>query len=97
MLVHRHIIQVKPGRGPEVIEMLKAEDERTGYTDKTRIYTSNIGPVHTMIYEIEFENLSELEESWTEWWSLPETPAFMEKWNELIETGGSSETWTLVE
>jgi hypothetical protein len=66
-------------------------------THRSRIYTSNIGPFQHIVNDIEFESLAQLAEYWQDWWSREETPAFMEKWNQLIESGGSAETWNVVE
>ena len=41
--------------------------------------------------------LAVYEKAWAEWLSWPETAPFLEKWNELIEPGGSREIWELAE
>ena len=41
--------------------------------------------------------LAVYEKFWADWLAKPETPAFLEKWNELIESGGSREIWELAE
>jgi hypothetical protein len=97
MILQRLTFHVKPGRMDEVVEMLKAADEVLGSTDISRIYTPNIGQFDVVVNDLEFENLAELDALWAEWWSNPETPAFMEKWNELVDAGGGSEVWNLVE
>jgi hypothetical protein len=32
---------------------------------------------------------------WAEWNDLPTTPAFLEKWSELVEPGITTEIWNM--
>ena len=38
-----------------------------------------------------------IKKEWADWEATPEADAFMEKWVEITETGGTNEIWTLVE
>jgi len=97
MIVQRNTFRVKPGKQPEIIEMMKAAHEMLGSRNRSRIYTSNIGPFQKIVNDIEFESLAQVAEYWEDWWSREETPAFMEKWNQLIESGGGAEIWNVEE
>ena len=97
MIVHRLTIHVKQGCMEEALKMLKAARAKLDNPNIARIYTSNIGPFNQLVEDLKFENLSEYEKFWEEWWSKPETTEFMKKWNELVETGGAGEVWNLEE
>jgi hypothetical protein len=97
MLVQRLNFQLKPGNQEKAVELIKETQTMLETPHGVGIYTPNIGPFNTLVYDIEFESLAEHEEFWAKWWALPETPAFMERWNELTDVGGYSEIWTLVE
>jgi hypothetical protein len=79
----------------QALEMAKAAREKTGLTDRARIFTSSIGPFNVLVEDIEFENLSETEAFWADWWSDPDTTAFMKKWNDLVASSGGSEIWNV--
>ena len=97
MYVNRLNFQVKPGNQEKAIELIKEAQTMLETPHGASIYTANIGPFNALIYDIEFENLTEFEEFWTKWWALPGTPAFMEKWNALVDSGTGSELWNVVE
>ena len=97
MIVQRLTFQVKSGNGEKAIELIKEAKTMLAPPHGAQIYNSYIGPFNEILYDLKFENLSGLEEFWEKWWSLPETPPFMEQWNELVTDGGGSEIWTLVE
>ena len=62
-----------------------------------RILRAGISPNQEVVCELEFENLSELDKYWTEWFALPETPAFMETWNKLLVNNTTNEVWNVEE
>ena len=97
MLVNRRTFIVKRGCMEEALALLKAEKERVSHPHAGRIYTPSIGPFGVLVNEVEFESLEEYERFWAEWSASPEGAAFMEKWYDLTETGGTNEIWTLVE
>ena len=57
----------------------------------------NIGPRNDIAMEFEFAGLGEMEAFWSEWFATPESAAFMEKWNDLLEAHRNNEIWTVVE
>jgi hypothetical protein len=95
MLVNRRTFVVKRGHMDEVVALIQAEMKRTN--DKSRIYVSETGSFDTIAGEWEFESLAEYEKGWAEYFATPEATTFLQKWNELTETGGTNEIWTLVE
>ena len=95
MLINRRTFIVKRGSLDETLALLKASKQRDGVD--YRLYVSNIGPFDRIAMEFEFENLEAYEKGWAEWESTPEAAVFMEKWNELTETGGANEIWKLVD
>ena len=97
MLVQRLTFQLKPGDQEKAVEMLKEAQTMLKPPHGVGIYTPNIGPFNTLIYDILFENFAELDEFWAKWWALPETPAFMERWNALNDVSGYSEVWNVIE
>ena len=95
MIVQRLTWLAKRGHVMEAVKLAVAERERTGSTH--RIYESYFGPHNTIAVEFEFEDFEELETFWSEWSATSESAAFMEKWRDLLEPGGTDEIWTLVE
>jgi len=79
----------------EAVALSKSFAESTGIT--VRHYTPNVGPRDTLVLDDEFESLAEMESFWKEWFAKPDSPAFLEKWLALMETGGTTEIWNLVE
>jgi hypothetical protein len=97
MLVHRQTFLVKPLKQQELSELCKEGFTMNPAPHGSRIFTNYIGPGDTVVVDMEYENLTEYTDWWDKWWSLPETPAFMEKWLELVESGGSDAFWNVVE
>jgi hypothetical protein len=81
--------RAKPGRLMEMIELLKAERERIGGT--SRIYSYLYGPRDVMVNELTFETEQERQKFWDEWRVQPEAAEFLERFDRLRESGGTSE------
>ena len=96
MIVERGTFNVKRGGMEGVVALVLAEIEKSG-PPNTRVFTPNKGPRDVLAIEWEFESLAECEKFWADWLAKPETPAFMEKWNDAVERGGTDEIWTLAE
>jgi hypothetical protein len=94
MIVQRITWNVKVGCADKCVELLKAECAK--WKVKWRIYTPNIAKMDKVAGETEFESLAELEKFWTEWFASPGTAEFWKKYNELVDTGGTNETWNLM-
>jgi hypothetical protein len=97
MIVQRLNFHVKSGKGEKAIELIKEAKTIVAPPRGAQVLNSNIGPFNKIIYDLKFENFTELEAFWEKWWSLPETPGFMDRWNELVADGGGSEIWTVVD
>jgi hypothetical protein len=98
MLVHRLTFTLKMGTDQIAIEMLQEAQTILKAPHGRRIVQSYVGGTgSTIVMDLKFENLSELEAFWAEWYALPETPAFMEKWQELLAANTSNSVFTLVE
>ena len=95
MLVQRSTFKAKQGRWEELVALAKTGGDVASPPHAWRLYSSNIGPHSVVALEFEFESLGEYETYWAEWGASPERPAFIEKWNELTETGGTTEIWDL--
>jgi len=66
-----------------------------GFRGTARVSIPSFGPQGQVCWEGEFSDLAECQKFWNDWWKLPTTPAHMKKWNELVESGGTSEIWVL--
>ncbi|MFN2302656.1 MAG: hypothetical protein ACK2TV_02900 [Anaerolineales bacterium] len=95
MIVNRLTVNVKQGRMDELVELLKDARKQGGY--HVRFYQSYLGIRDQIAYEFEFEDYAAYDKFFTEWYALPDTPAFLEKWNDMTKAGGTNELWTLVE
>lgn len=97
MIVNRRTFKIKHGKEWEVVELLKAENERLQWPITSRVYMSKIAPWGQLVVEWEFEDLAAYDKYWTDWEALPETKTFMKKWLKLTRPGGTNEIWDLVE
>lgn len=95
MFAHRLTFRVKTGRMPEVVDMIKGEIAKSD--TPSRVYQSYISPSNLVIQDLEFESLGALQAYWAEWFAKPETAAFLQKWNELVEGAVTNEVWQIVE
>ena len=97
MIVNRVSVRVKSGRRDEVVDLLKAERANLDDPSTMRILTSNTGAAwNTLVYELISESLADSEQGWQEWGARPETPAFFEKWLQLVDDW-RSEYWNIEE
>ena len=98
MIVNRRTFTVKVGHMDQLLALMKeAKEQFSGSTRAWRNYAPEISPCDVVAFEWEYESLEEYERDWAEWGATPETAAFMEKWNQLTESGGNNEIWRLVE
>jgi hypothetical protein len=61
MYMVREVIQAQRGKAPELVEGFNVLDqwfEKAGYTNR-RIYVDYTGPMDTVVYQVELENLDE--------------------------------------
>lgn len=96
MIVQRITYEVKPGRLPEAIGLLKSKlkeevwPERRVYSSRTRDLTSPRGDV--VIEDLPFESLAQLEALWAKWRTLPEAGPWVEEFVDCVESR-STELW----
>jgi hypothetical protein len=96
MIVIRITHTVKPGSSRAVVALLKEHrDHQATQEQRARIYTTNLGPSHTVIYEAEYETLAAWEKAVAEWPSHPLAATFWKQMNELLDSQGSWEVWNL--
>ena len=95
MIVNRLRVTVKQGRMEELVELIKEWRKQGGYN--VRLYQSHLGTRDQIAYEFEFEDYAAYDKFWTEWYALPDTPAYLEKSNDMTNAGGTNELWWLIE
>jgi len=96
MFVNRFTRIVKKGHYDEAVALVKSEIERFPPPHATRLYSGYAAPTDTLLIEFEFESLEELGKFWEDWFADPESEKHREKINDLTETGGDNEIWSLV-
>ena len=99
MVMNRRTSIVKRGRMQEAATLLKALAEKLQSTNPRayRIYVPEFAPFDVLCIEVDFDSLAEYQQYWAEYFAQPETTAFLERWYELTDTGGTNELWELVE
>jgi hypothetical protein len=95
MLVNRRTFIVKRGAYDALLALLQEAVRESG--GNGRILVPEIAPFDQLVVEAEFESLAAYEQFWSNWGDQPTTPAFMERWFTLTESGGTNEIWRLVE
>ena len=97
MIVQRLTFHVKVGCMQQVVDLVKAEGAKLENPPKWRAYTPRFtGVGDVFVEELEFENLTQLEEHWDAWFARPDNPEFFQKFHQLIEPGTANEIWDLV-
>jgi hypothetical protein len=79
----------------ELVELVKEMRKQAGF--KGRLYQSHLGTRDQIAFEYEFEDYAAYDKFWTDWYALPDTPAFLEKSNAMTIAGGTNELWWLIE
>jgi len=95
MIVQRLTCRVVPGAVESIVAMLRGEQARPEGPRAMRIYNCIYGPANTVILELEFEEIGEVGAFWEAWFAEPTSPAFTEKWNQLVTKTVSNEIWEL--
>jgi hypothetical protein len=90
MVINRLTIVAKQGKIEEVVAMLK-EGVNDPNNPPIRILRPVVGSFNTVVWEGEFESVAAFDAFWAEWRTRPETSAFFERWNPLVESTGGSE------
>ena len=103
MIVERWTVKAKQGHDRDeladlVLSELVAQKERGNYSRPFRVYTPHFSgqSFNLLILEWEYENVAERDSVWAQWFQLPTTPAYGEKWDELHEHGSTTrEIWNV--
>ena len=97
MIVQRMTWVAKPGNKAEMVEILQALWKLGPHpTPAHRIYV-HMGSGDVVQQEIEFEDFEAREKFWADAMSMPEAAPYFQKWNELRDSGQTSELLRLVE
>ena len=97
MIVERRVYKVKPFCEQAALDFSKEVWAAVGSPNTQRFYRPISGPFNVIYQEIEFKDLQEREQYWADFFALPQTAGWIEKWKELTESGGGTEFLTLVE
>ena len=97
MIVERRTYNVKPFCERAAADFVKEAFAVFGFPNVRRIYRTISGLNDVVYQEFEFKDWQEREQFWADFFALPQMPEWVEKWGELIESGGSTEFLTLVE
>ena len=96
MIVERRIYRPRPGREQATAGFVKEVWAVFGFPNACRLYLPVSGPNNVVYHELEFKDWQEREQVWADFFARPEMPDWVEKWQELTESGGSTEFSRLV-
>jgi hypothetical protein len=92
MIVNRRSFIVKKGCSEKVVKLLGTVVDGKN-KPVVRIYSGFISPSDQVVWEAEFENLEAYTKFSTEWTASKKRATILKKFEELTESGGSSEIW----
>jgi hypothetical protein len=93
--VNRRTFQARHGQLNALTELLSTGANHMPYIPPFRISHSLFGPGSLAALEIEFPEITAHNEFWDAFRDAPETPAVMERFNQLIEPPWTNEIWQL--
>jgi len=93
MIVMRNTYVPRPGHADDLMDMIREGHAILDYTPHFRILTPIAGPSGTVVHEIEYEDFAARDKFVGDLRSSEEWPVFMERWYQLVESGGSAEFW----
>jgi len=96
MLVVRQVFQAKYGRGDELVTLFQEFNSRMQQDVAFRILTDVSGPFFTVVTEVEVENLTTWETTFSESMAQPWMGEWFGRMTELVDSG-SREFYTVVE
>ena len=99
MIVLRVNCTAKWDRQGELVEVLKSMRSSFADPDRMRIYTSHPAgaPLFQTVWEMEYESLADLEQFLPKWFAVAGAAGLLTKWTSLVDFGGDSTVWNLVE
>ena len=95
MIVHRVTVQCQLNMAAEAMTLLQEEITRAGFPHGVRLYRPR-GISDVTVSEFEFKNHDEMDRFWADWEARPETQAFWQKYQLLIQAGMVHEIFDLV-
>ena len=95
MIVNRRTFVAKKGCSDKVVKLLRTITNGFAKPEVVRIYQSFVSPNDQVVWEGEFENLEEYAKFSAEWTGSKKRAAKLKSFDELMESGGSSEIWYL--
>ena len=98
MIVERRTYKPKPFCEQATIDFVRETQKAPGYPHAVhRIYMPISGPVNVIYHEYQFKDWQDREHFWATFYALPQMPEWIERWKELVESGGDVEFSKLVE
>ena len=91
MIVNRRTFIVKKGCASKVVEMLRKVTEGMSEPKVVRVYEWYISPSDEVTWEAEFESLEAYSKFSAEWMANPKRAAILKDFNDLTQSGGTSE------
>lgn len=97
MIIERKTYRTKHFSEQAVAEFIRQVWNQIEFPHASRISRPIVGPYNVVYHEMEFESIAERQAFWAAFFARPEMPEWMDRWKELVETGGGTELWTLEE
>ena len=95
MIVQRFTVQLKAGKLGEALELAKEGRKNIWPLFPSRIYSTFIGPMDTLVIENEYADLAEWEKLGHQIYAKEEWGQWVAKFNQLATGGGTIEIWNL--
>lgn len=100
MYVIRNIVRFKFGKLKELLALITEWQKTYPFPNAqgSRFYVGYVGtPISTVIWDLDFENLTMLEEGNKQWEAMGEEMApFYARWMNLVEESAKNELWELL-
>ena len=96
MIVNRVVFRVKPGKMEKAVQFAKEIRVKLFDPGHSRLYTDNFAPHSSLSIEIEFKNFAAIDKLQAAWRGHPDVEEWEKTWNEVFESGGTTEIWDLV-
>lgn len=92
-VINRRTFLTEHGKFQEAIDILR--EGAKGIQYKYRICSSHYGTFDSLVLEMEFESIAQMEAAWTEINARTEMANIMSKWYIATQPGGTNEVWML--
>ncbi|MFN8489174.1 MAG: NIPSNAP family protein [Caldilineaceae bacterium] len=97
MIVNRRSFHVKNGCMEQALALLRDAGQKYPHPQgrPRRLYTSDIGQLDVVAFEIEYADLAEYEAYWKAIAAQPWIDDFFAQWFTITEPGGKNEIWVV--